>query len=36
MYGGMKYDTTIAIGLSLIPIILIVGLMVMWNNEDPK
>ena len=27
---------TIAIGLSLIPIILIVGLMVMWNNEDPN
>jgi|AACY02.15.fsa_nt_gi hypothetical protein len=26
----------IAIGISLIPILLIVGLMVMWNNEDPK
>jgi len=26
----------IAVGISLIPIILIVGLMVMWNNEDPK
>ena len=27
---------TIAIALSMIPIILIVGLMIMWNNEDPK
>jgi hypothetical protein len=27
---------TIAIALSLLPIILIVGLMIMWNNEDPK
>jgi len=26
----------IAIGISLVPILLIVGLMVMWNNEDPK
>lgn len=26
----------IAIGISLIPILLIVGLMIMWNNEDPK
>ncbi len=26
----------IAVGISLIPILLIVGLMVMWNNEDPK
>jgi len=26
----------IAIAISLIPIVLIVGLMVMWNNEDPK
>ena len=27
---------TIAIALSLLPFILIVGLMIMWNNEDPK
>ena len=27
---------TIAIACSLVPIILIVGLMIMWNNEDPK
>ena len=27
---------TIAIALSMIPIILIVGLMIMWNDEDPK
>jgi len=26
----------IAVGISLVPILLIVGLMVMWNNEDPK
>ena len=26
----------IAVGISLIPILLIVGLMVMWNNDDPK
>jgi len=26
----------IAIACSLVPIIIIVGLMVMWNNEDPK
>jgi len=27
---------TIAIALSMVPIIIIVGLMIMWNNEDPK